>query len=156
MAQVEVIQSTEVGIHLSIDKVEYGFNKSTNTFKQRKAGGKFVTITPTAYIRAICKNQFEAAARNKKAADTKAWVDSLKFEKMTETELRAARTELSRREVKPWLKEHINNQIGKAILNLDKKPYEHPIAGARRYSAAYSNRQSFLAEERNAGLEFED
>lgn len=61
MAQVKVIQSTEIGIHLSIDKVEYGFNKSTNTFKQRKADGKFVTVTPTAYIRAICKNQLESA-----------------------------------------------------------------------------------------------
>jgi|GEM_PF-6196117 len=127
MAQVKVIQSSEVGIHLSIDKVEYGFNKSTNTFKQRKADGKFVTVTPSPYIRAILKNQFEAATQKKKTDDIRAWMNSLDLKTMTLPELRAARKKVFHTHNLPaWLTAHVEGEIVSAILKLERKAYVAP------------------------------
>lgn len=128
MAQVKVIQSSEVGIHLSIDKVEYGFNKSTNTFKQRRADGKFVTVEPTPYVRAILKNQFEAAAQKKKTDDIRAWIDALDLKTMTEADLREAQRKIGRAQGLPaWLTRHMDSEINNAVRKLKEKPYVPPV-----------------------------
>jgi hypothetical protein len=66
--KITVITSTEVGIHLSIDGKEFGFNKATGTFKQKQKDGKWAVVSPSTLVRNICiDRQAQAAAQHERS-----------------------------------------------------------------------------------------
>jgi hypothetical protein len=62
--KVQVIKSTTVGIHLSIDDKEFGFNKATGVFKAKQADGKWAVVSPTHLVRNICIDRQKSAAES--------------------------------------------------------------------------------------------